>query len=94
MSIWWRLRCSVVMTRAMRSIFFRSSRLPRQVEAGARLAGLELWQAGAARARDLLAVEEPKPEPAKIRALRYEAAPVAQTHAIIWRIAVRRTASP
>jgi hypothetical protein len=33
---------------------------------------------------DLLAVEEPKPEMAKIRALSYEAAPVVQTHAVVW----------
>jgi hypothetical protein len=33
---------------------------------------------------DLLAVEEPKPKPAKIRALSYEAAPVVQTHAVVW----------
>jgi hypothetical protein len=32
---------------------------------------------------DLLAVEEPKPKPAKIRALPYEAAPVVQTHAVV-----------
>jgi hypothetical protein len=33
---------------------------------------------------DLLAVEEPKPKPAKIRALPYEAAPVVQTRAVVW----------
>jgi hypothetical protein len=32
---------------------------------------------------DLLAVEEPKPKPAKMRALSYEAAPVVQTHAVV-----------
>jgi hypothetical protein len=32
---------------------------------------------------DLLAVEESKPKPAKLRALSYEAAPVVQTHAVV-----------
>ena len=34
---------------------------------------------------DLLAVEEPKPKPAKIRAVSYEAAirPLVQTHAVV-----------
>ena len=32
---------------------------------------------------DLLAVEEPKPKPAKMRALSYKAAPVVQTHAVV-----------
>jgi hypothetical protein len=32
---------------------------------------------------ELLAVEEPKPKPAKLRALSYEAAPVVRTHAVV-----------
>ena len=32
---------------------------------------------------DLLAVEVPKPKPAKMRALSYETAPVVQTHAVV-----------
>jgi hypothetical protein len=33
---------------------------------------------------DLLAVEEPKPKPAKIRAVSYEAANDQKTHAVVW----------
>jgi hypothetical protein len=44
----------------------------------------EHWPVRRGRAMiDLLAVEEPKPKPAKIRALSYETAPVVQTHSVV-----------
>ena len=40
-SIWWLLHCGVVMTPATPTIFSRRAVLPRQVEACARLVGLQ-----------------------------------------------------